>query len=67
MHTNRIAQYQRVPPLGQTILVALTQLSVDNSILEKEEVDWAVIFLRQNRSGGLYEMREEYHQSCLQS
>ena len=51
--------------------MALTQLSVDNSILEKEELDWAVIFLRQNRSGGLNGglngMRAEHLQSYLQS
>ena len=48
-------------------MVALTPFSVNNYIREEEEVDWVVLFLRQNRAGGPYGMRSEHLQYCLQS
>ena len=47
--------------------MALTPLPVNNSIPEEEKVDWAVLFLRNDRAGGLYGMIVEHLQSCLQS
>ena len=48
-------------------MVALTPFPVENSILEEEEVDWAVLLLQQNRAGVLYGVRAEHLHPCLQS
>ena len=52
--------YHRVTLPGQSILVVLEPLPIDNLVPEEEEVDREVQILKLNRLGGPYNMRAEH-------
>ena len=65
MTAERVELYRPVPPLGQPIPVGVQPFLVDDSILEDEEIAWAVRRLRLNRSGDQSGMRAEHLRQWL--
>ena len=65
MTAERVELYRHVPPLGQPIPVGVQPFLVDDSILEDEEIAWAVRRLRLNRSGDQSGMRAEHLRQWL--
>ena len=60
MTEDRVDLYRHVPPPGQPITMEVQPFPVEYSILEEEEINWAVRSLCLNRSGGPLGMRAEY-------
>ena len=52
--------YSYVPPLGTKIPISVQPFAVDDLVPTEEEIEWAVMRLRNHRSGGPSGMRAEH-------
>ena len=60
MTEERVELYRHVPPLGQPIPVGVQPFTAEHSILDKEEIAWAVRRLCLNCSGDPSGMKAEH-------
>ena len=56
----RVALYHQVPPPGENIPISVETLQVENLENTEEEIEWEVMRLSTNCSGGLSRMRAEH-------